>query len=111
MAESRKQASHPAQKRYPPELGERATRMVLEIFESGERHGVVGRVARQLGIGIESLRNWVHQAEIDSGVPAGVDGRSAADGGAGEGEPGAAPGQRDPQVGIGVLAGRSSTAG
>jgi transposase len=67
MADSRKQVSHPAQKRYPPELRERATRMVLEIFETGERHGVIGRVARQLGIGTETLRNWVHQAEIDGG--------------------------------------------
>jgi transposase len=65
MSESRKQPSHPAQKRYPPELRERATRMVLEIFETGERHGVIGRVARQLGIGTETLRNWVNQAEID----------------------------------------------
>jgi transposase-like protein len=55
MSDSRKQASHPAQKRYPPELRERETRMVLEIFETGERHGVIGRVARQLGIGTETL--------------------------------------------------------
>jgi transposase len=67
MSDSRKQVSHPAQKRYPPELRERATRMVLEIFATGERHGVIGRVARQLGIGTETLRNWVHQAEIDGG--------------------------------------------
>ena len=41
--------------------------MVLEIFQTGERHGVIGRVARQLGIGTETLRNWVNQAEIDGG--------------------------------------------
>src|SRR5919199_3042205 len=55
-------------RRYPPEMRERAVRMVHEaIAESGERVGAVTRVARQLGIGPESLRNWVKQAEIDSG--------------------------------------------
>jgi transposase len=49
-------------------MRERAVRMVREtIAESGERVGAVTRVARQLGIGPESLRNWVKQADIDSG--------------------------------------------
>jgi transposase len=61
------------QRRYPPEMGERAVRMVHEaIAESGERVGAVTRVARQLGIGPESLRNWVKQAEIDSDKRPGV---------------------------------------
>ena len=34
---------------------------------AGDRHGVVTRIAVQLGIGSESLRNWVKQAEIDGG--------------------------------------------
>jgi transposase len=59
--------------RYPPELRERAVRMVHEtIAESGERQGAVTRVARQLGIGPESLRNWVKQADIDNGKRPGV---------------------------------------
>jgi transposase-like protein len=34
--------------------------------------GAVTRVARQLGIGPESLRNWVKHAEIDNGKRPGV---------------------------------------
>ncbi len=51
------QSSSPFQRRYPPELRERAVRMVLETAsEQGDRFGVVTRVAHQLGIGPESLR-------------------------------------------------------
>ena len=39
MSDSKGEPSHPAQKRYPPELRERAARMVLEIMETGERQG------------------------------------------------------------------------
>ena len=61
------------QRRYPAEMRERAVRMVHEaIAESGERVGAVTRVARQLGIGPESLRNWVKQADVDSGKRPGV---------------------------------------
>ncbi len=64
---------HPSQKRYPPELRERAVRMVLEtIGQTGERHGVVARVADQLGINRETLRNWARQAEVDAGQRPGV---------------------------------------
>jgi transposase len=63
----------PTQKRYPPELRERAVRLVAEtIDETGTRQGVVGRVARQLGIGTETLREWVKRAEVDGGRRPGV---------------------------------------
>jgi len=66
-------SSSPFQRRYPPELRERAVRMVFETAsERGERFGAVTRVAGQLGIGPESLRKWVHQAEIDRGQRGGT---------------------------------------
>jgi transposase len=42
------------------------------IEETGERWGVVSRVARQLGIGEQTLRNWVERADIDVGRRPGV---------------------------------------
>ena len=60
--------SKPSQRRYSPELKERAVRMVLQLrAETGEKHGSVKRVAEQLDIGVESLRSWVKQHEVDAG--------------------------------------------
>ena len=49
------------QKRYPEELRERAVRLV---YESGRP---IAAVARDLGVGPESLRTWVRSAEADAG--------------------------------------------
>src|SRR5712691_9678611 len=64
---------HPSSKRYPSEMHERAVRLVFEAIEaSGDQHGHVARIARQLGVGPETLRYCVRQAEIDRGQRAGV---------------------------------------
>ena len=60
-------------KRYPPELKERAVRMVGELqSEDPGDQGVISRVARQLGVGKESLRSWVKQAVVDAGRQPGL---------------------------------------
>jgi transposase len=40
--------------------------------ELGTEHRTVYRVAQQLGYGIESVRSWVRQADIDEGHAPGV---------------------------------------
>lgn len=63
----------PTTRRYSEAEKERAVRMVRQLRkELGADHGTVKRVAEQLGIGVESLRGWVRQAEIDGGVKPGM---------------------------------------
>ena len=59
--------------RYPDELRERAVKMVHELrMADPNDRGVVSRVARQLGVGSESLRIWVSRAEIEDGERPGM---------------------------------------
>lgn len=63
----------PTHRRYTPAQREQAVRLVRQIREeSGERHGAVQRVARQLGYGVETVRKWVKQADVDAGERPGV---------------------------------------
>jgi len=71
---SKKQSpGKPTMRRYSPEEKAAAVRMVRALrAELGTEHGTVQRVARQLGYGIESVRSWVRQADIDDGHAPGV---------------------------------------
>jgi transposase len=63
----------PTTRRYSEAEKERAVRMVRQLRkELGTDHGTIRRVADQLGMGTESLRSWVKQAEIDAGVKPGA---------------------------------------
>jgi transposase len=63
----------PTHRRYSKAQREQAVRLVGQIREeTGERHGAIQRVARQLGFGVETVRKWVKQADVDAGQRTGV---------------------------------------
>lgn len=63
----------PTTRRYSEQEKAQAVRLVRQLrAELGTSHGTVKRVAGQLGYGIESVRSWVRQAEIDDGISAGT---------------------------------------
>ena len=63
----------PTTRRYSSEEKAAAVRMVRTLREElGTEQGTVARVARQLGYGMESVRSWVRQADIDDGVKDGL---------------------------------------
>lgn len=63
----------PSTRRYGPAEREQAVRLVRQLRkELGTEQGTIARVARQLGYGVESVRAWVRQADIDGGEKPGV---------------------------------------
>ncbi|WP_126298350.1 IS3 family transposase [Mycolicibacterium phlei] len=63
----------PTTRRYSAEEKAAAVRMVRTLrAELGTEQGTVQRVARQLGYGVESVRTWVRQVDIDEGLAPGV---------------------------------------
>lgn len=66
-------------RRYSPEERARAVRLVRQLRkELGTTRGTVQRVADQIGCGVESLRTWVKQADIDEGIEPGLSTAEAA---------------------------------
>jgi transposase len=69
----------PSTRRYSDEEKAQAVRLVRQLrVELGTDHGTVKRVAQQLGYGVESVRAWVRQADIDDGDKPGVSSEEAA---------------------------------
>ena len=63
----------PTTRRYAPEEKAQAVRLVRQLRkELGTPQGTIKRVADQLRYGVESVRLWVGQADIDDGEAAGM---------------------------------------
>jgi transposase len=67
----------PSTRRYTPAEREQAVRLARQLRKDfGTDQGTIARVAKQLGYGVESVRAWVNQVDIDGGL---VEGTSTED--------------------------------
>jgi transposase len=58
----------PTSRRYPPEIRERAVRLVFEHEQDyPSQWAAIRSIAEKSGMTAETLRTWVRQAERDSG--------------------------------------------
>jgi len=65
----------PAPRKYPPELRERAQRLVREAREQEpdlSLNAAVTRIGQRVGVKPDTLRGWVKQADIDDGTRPGT---------------------------------------
>ena len=63
----------PAQRKYPNELRERATRMAIDARKDpATRTGAFRRIGEQLGVDPEALRTWVSRAVTYEGLRPGT---------------------------------------
>lgn len=59
-------------KKFPPEVRDRAVRMTLDRLGDYESVSAAAKaLAPKLNVGVETLRKWVVQAQIDAGTKVG----------------------------------------
>ena len=63
----------PTSRRYTDQEKAQAVRLVRQLREElGAQQGTIQRVAHQLGYGVESVRLWVREADINDGLKPGT---------------------------------------